>query len=541
MKTMKNIMAALCCLFALTLWTGCSGDDDGDNNNPKPAATTLYRGSLVLESWIDSTKIAEEMPRIEETFLQYLGVKSLKNFTVSEGDEATNDAAVKHQCALAAAVLAKTEYDGGYKLTILKAESKDTLFVFQPTPSNRPTLDPLDGMAHSVLPEDDYSRPTNYYISDVAVAASESSNGAQVELANRGYSIITTDLNEGLGGDYVYLGIKYSTNVHDAISDLYIMVGTRWGGDFTRDGLTFSPVNHYGNNYGSLNSNTGGKEMWLYATKEGKKCLKQLSVVESEDRMEGDDLVRGIKSDMSLWDNYRGVDINTGAGGKYRYLRNVFSDVTKPSKTAQMDSRAIDMGLSVMWASMNVGAEKVTDFGSFFAWAETKGDSSKDTGDGRSFTPDTYVGNSDNYIVGGTTVLTPDDDAATVNWGGKWRMPTRKEMEELCNTRVSPAYSWEWRHNYGAEGCHGYLITYKANGNAIFLPAVGCRFMDFIIDQGKVGCYWTSSVEELEENEDSDVSLYAHMLIFCEGEPYAEAGYDCFDTGYSIRPVLPVE
>ena len=50
MKTMKNIMAALCCLFALTLWTGCSGDDDGDNNNPKPAATTLYRGSLVLES-----------------------------------------------------------------------------------------------------------------------------------------------------------------------------------------------------------------------------------------------------------------------------------------------------------------------------------------------------------------------------------------------------------------------------------------------------------------------------------------------------------
>ena len=84
MKTMKNIMAALCCLFALTLWTGCSGDDDGDNNNPKPAATTLYRGSLVLESWIDSTKIAEEMPRIEETFLQYLGVKSLKNFTVEQ-------------------------------------------------------------------------------------------------------------------------------------------------------------------------------------------------------------------------------------------------------------------------------------------------------------------------------------------------------------------------------------------------------------------------------------------------------------------------
>ena len=103
---MKRMMAALCCLLALTLWTGCSGDDEGDNNL-KPAATTRYRGSLVLEAWLDSTKVAVEMPHIEETFLEYLGIKSLKDFAVSEGDEATNDAAVKHQCQLAAAVLGK--------------------------------------------------------------------------------------------------------------------------------------------------------------------------------------------------------------------------------------------------------------------------------------------------------------------------------------------------------------------------------------------------------------------------------------------------
>ena len=332
MKTMKNSMAALCCLLALTLWTGCSGDDEGDNNNLKPAATTRYRGSLVLEAWLDSTKVAVEMPHIEETFLEYLGIKSLKDFAVSAGDEAPNDAAVKHQCQLAAAVLGKAEYEALYKLTILKAASNDTIFEFRPTPSNL-LISPSDSRwEHGVWPDEEENprRPVNWYICDVAVSADASASAAQVVLANNGYSVVTTDLNEGLGGDYVFMGIKCTTNIYDAISDLYIMVGTRWCGDFTRDGLTFSPVNHYGNNDGSLNSNTGGKEMWLYATKEGKKCLKQLSVVESDDRMEGDDLVRGIKSDMSLWDNYRGVDINTGAGGKYRYLRNVFFDVTKP-------------------------------------------------------------------------------------------------------------------------------------------------------------------------------------------------------------------
>ena len=340
MKTMKNLMAALCCLLALTLWTGCSGDDEGDNNNLKPAATTRYRGSLVLEAWLDSTKVAVEMPHIEETFLEYLGIKSLKDFAVSEGDEATNDAAVKHQCQLAAAVLDKAEYEALYKLTILRAESNDTIFVFQPTPSNMllnprdvietgPTFD-IGETAPWLDPDSEKPRkPVNWYICDVAVSADASASAAQVVLANQGYTVVTTDLNEGVGGDYVFMGIKCTTNKYDAISDLYIMVGTRWCGDFTRDGLTFSPVNHYGNNDGSLNSNTGGKEMWLYATKEGKKCLKRLFVVESDDRMEGDDLVRGIKSDMSAWDNYRGMDINTGAGGKYRYLRTAFFDVTK--------------------------------------------------------------------------------------------------------------------------------------------------------------------------------------------------------------------
>ena len=533
---MKRMMAALCCLLALTLWTGCSGDDEGDNNSRKPAATTLYRGSLELKSWADSTKIAVEMPGIEETFLQYLGVKSLKNFTVSEGDEATNDAAVVHQCQLAAAVLGKAEYDGDYKLTILKAESKDTLFVFRPTPANfgasrplreYPSYPPAEG-------EDDMK-----YISEVAVAASASANGAQVELANHGFIVINNDLNAGLGGDYVYLGVKYTDDICDAITGFYIVVDAR-PGSFTKDGLKYNAVTAFGNNNGSLNSNTGGRNMWLYATKEGTSCVNWIDIVEDDNRMQADNLVKGLNSSLGRWDQYNGVDVNTGAGGSYRYIRIWFSGKSKPADAGLSELRAVDMGLSVKWASMNVGAEKVTDFGSFFAWAETKGYSSTNVNDGRDFSFNAYVGNSANYKIGGTTVLTAADDAATVNLGGKWRMPTREEVQELCDTRVSPAYSWEWKQNYGGvEGCYGYLITCRGNGNAIFLPAAGARIDNRIIERGKTGCYWSSTADDEPVEDFSDVTAEACKLVISHSAPYSDVNTDAFVYGFSVRAVQP--
>lgn len=69
--------------------------------------------------------------------------------------------------------------------------------------------------------------------------------------------------------------------------------------------------------------------MWLYATKEGTETVKSISMVDSRDRMEGDDFVKGLNSSLGDWDNYRGIDINTGAGGKYRYLRYAFSGAKK--------------------------------------------------------------------------------------------------------------------------------------------------------------------------------------------------------------------
>ena len=69
--------------------------------------------------------------------------------------------------------------------------------------------------------------------------------------------------------------------------------------------------------------------MWLYATKDGKNAATSISIVEDKNRLQGEDLIKGLNRNLSNWDGYAGVDINTNAGGKYRYLRVVFSDAKK--------------------------------------------------------------------------------------------------------------------------------------------------------------------------------------------------------------------
>ena len=101
---------------------------------------------------------------------------------------------------------------------------------------------------------------------------------------------------------------------------------------------------------------------------------------------------------------------------------------------------AVDLGLSVKWANMNVGAKKESGFGTYFAWGETKPKEYYSLG--------TYAwskGDSNfllKYCVNDKVIkLLPTDDAAHINWGGKWRMPTVEEFDEL----VDPAKcTWEW-------------------------------------------------------------------------------------------------
>lgn len=185
----------------------------------------------------------------------------------------------------------------------------------------------------------------------------------------------------------------------------------------------------------------------------------------------------------------------------------------------------VDLGLSVKWASCNVGATKPEEYGDYFAWCET---SPKDE-----YTEETYK-----YVK---ITVTKDDlgeqitkyewtdpgdisgtqyDAASVNWGGSWRMPTKTEMVELYNN-----CTWTWT---SLNGVNGMEVT-GPNGNSIFLPAAGGRDGSSSVYVGSHGGYWSSTPAE-EGGDD------AYNLIF-------NSDYREFDThdrypGLSVRPVL---
>lgn len=146
---------------------------------------------------------------------------------------------------------------------------------------------------------------------------------------------------------------------------------------------------------------------------------------------------------------------------------------------------AVDLGLSVKWANMNVGATKDSGFGSYFAWGEVKPKKYYSWG--------TYIwsqGDSKFLLKYSTSdrriQLTPSDDAARANWGGEWRMPTIEEYEEL----IDPAKcTWEW---ITKDGVNGYKVTGKKTGNSIFLPITGFRFYEGVQFRAIKGIYWTS-------------------------------------------------
>lgn len=131
----------------------------------------------------------------------------------------------------------------------------------------------------------------------------------------------------------------------------------------------------------------------------------------------------------------------------------------------------VDMGLSVKWARYNVGASKPEGFGSYFAWGET---SEKSTySEESSETTGVALEN-----IGGTS-----RDAATVNWGSAWRLPSVEEFQELIDN-----CSLKWVEL--DEDNEGYVFTSNVNGNSIYLPAAG-GWSDSVELVGN-GYYWSA-------------------------------------------------
>lgn len=151
----------------------------------------------------------------------------------------------------------------------------------------------------------------------------------------------------------------------------------------------------------------------------------------------------------------------------------------------------VDLGLKSgkLWATYNVGATKPTEYGYYFAWGETT-PKSEYGWDNYDLCYGRYTYLKKYYADDQLTVLESADDAATVNWGSAWRMPTTSEQSELVY-----GCTWEWTDDFNGSGIAGRIGTSESNGNTIFLPAAG-RVMNRIDNRGYNGYYWSSSVRK---------------------------------------------
>lgn len=179
----------------------------------------------------------------------------------------------------------------------------------------------------------------------------------------------------------------------------------------------------------------------------------------------------------------------------------------------------VDLGLSVKWATCNVGATTPEEYGDYFAWGDmtTKSDysSSNCTTYGLSISQlqaQGYIDSKGN--------LTAQYDAATANLGGNWRMPTYDELNELIENCI-----WTWTTQ---NGVNGYKVI-GPSGASIFLPAAGYRGGSSLNDAGIYGYYWSSTPDEFYDR-------YAYIL-FIDGEgPFMDDNYR--GGGRSVRPVV---
>ncbi len=169
----------------------------------------------------------------------------------------------------------------------------------------------------------------------------------------------------------------------------------------------------------------------------------------------------------------------------------------------------VDLGLSVKWATCNVGASSASDWGNYYAWGETTTKTEYNYGECATWQKNLGDISGDSRY-----------DAARRNWGGSWRMPTKAECQELVDN-----CTWTWT----TQGGHnGYRVTSKKNGNSVFLPAAGYRNGSSLYGQGESGYYWSSTPYE-------GYTESAYYLLFFSS--YHSVDWRYRDYGRTVRPV----
>ena len=232
------------------------------------------------------------------------------------------------------------------------------------------------------------------------------------------------------------------------------------------------------------------------------------------------------------------ADVNKDGGitmADANQIVNMFLGIGNDShETETPDTKqAIDLGLSVKWATCNVGASEPWDYGDYFAWGETAGYAAGTTHvfDWSSYK---YRTNSfitkyvfswvDNTVYNDYPVLLPEDDAAVVNWGGTWRMPTEEELKDLW---TKCQWTWQPAGNTKYNGVAGYEVT-GTNGNSIFIPHAGYYDGE---KKDNWTILWSSTLYPANDET-------AWILWFSSGTTSCSNYADRY-LGVSVRPVCP--
>ena len=207
-------------------------------------------------------------------------------------------------------------------------------------------------------------------------------------------------------------------------------------------------------------------------------------------------------------------------------IKSIYQTITISTPTPE----AIDLGLSVRWASFNLGASRPQEYGGYFAWGETEpknayGNSTYKWSMASYNQLTKYCTNRSygyNGFTDGMSELSPEDDAVRTHLGGDWRMPTKTEMSELINQCT-------WSSTV-LNGVNGWRVT-GPNGNTIFLPAAGgWSDSGSCDDPGIFGHYWSS-------NMDTSLQTHAYSFRLYSNDVSISSGDSPRSLGYSIRPV----
>ena len=242
--------------------------------------------------------------------------------------------------------------------------------------------------------------------------------------------------------------------------------------------------------------------------------------------------------------------IDDGIADSITFIEPNFSKVTDfYHDGSEAGYNYVDLGLTsgTKWATANVGASKAQDYGNYYAWGEV---TTKETYNWSTYLDGNISSNSDcgtdkDALKGVTDIAGTEYDAAYVNWGGKWRMPTKAQQEELCDECYLV-----WTESYNNSNVAGYIVykaktssdkgvkicedetpssSYKLSDAHIFLPAAGYRSDGVLRSAGSYGSYWSSSLRA--------GSLYpAWDVVFGSGG--VGCSYDGRCYGQSVRAVI---